>query len=481
MEIHVSNHLKQDIYTAFLFTENNEKRVLELLKEFTGEEQDVSGLPTDTLVPFGNQYTIYKLQGIKEVEEIRNILHSIVKNANTFKEKELQIVAVDIEIKEDDRKLLGRALGEVPFLSNYQFLKYVNDLNRKNSLEKVYIHIEPESCNPHVEEGAMLGEIVCMARDLVNEPPNVLTAREIAGRSQAFAEEFGLKAKVYSKDEIVALGMGGLLAVNRGSEEPPRFIILEWKPEKHWNKQPIIVIGKGVTFDAGGLNLKSSASMKNMKIDMGGAASALGTILAVAKLKLPVHLITLIPSTDNRPGRNAYTPNDVIRMFDGTTVEVNNTDAEGRMILADAHAYAKKYDPMLVVNFATLTGSAVVAVGEQAIALFSNADEETTDLILQSGFRTYERAVRFPLWKEYKDLLKSNIADLRNIGKRGGGAITAAKFLEHFTDYPWIHLDIAGPAFIEYEWTYRGKEATGVGIRLMIDFLEALQKKYEGQ
>ncbi len=476
MEVIPIRELKKDIFTAFIFTEENLKSVLKLLEEFVGEKIDISSLPKDTLVPFGNKYMIYKLSTIKPVEDIRNVIHQIVKNANKLKEKEVQIVAINIKIKEHDTKLLGKAFGEIPFLSNYQFLKYVNDSSRKNTLERTYIHIEPQECEKYIEEGAIIGEVVCAARDMVNEPPNVLTARELARRALDFAEKYGLKARVFAKDEIVALGMGGLLAVNRGSEEPPRFIILEWKPEKHWNEKPIVLIGKGLTFDTGGLNLKGSAHMKDMKCDMGGAASAIGTIVAAARLNLPTHIITLVPSTDNRPGRNAYTPNDVIRMYDGTTVEVRNTDAEGRMVLADAHAYAKHYDPMLVINYATLTGSAVTAVGEQTIAMFSNASKKITDLMLKSGFRTYERMVQFPLWKEYKEKLKSTIADLKNIGARGAGAITAAKFLEHFTDYPWIHLDIAGPAFLSFEWTYRTKEATGVGIRLTIDFLEQLHE-----
>jgi leucyl aminopeptidase len=208
-----------------------------------------------------------------------------------------------------------------------------------------------------------------------------------------------------------------------------------------------------------------------MKCDKSGGATVVGLMAAVAKAKLPINVIGIVPATDNRPGNDAYVPEDIITMFDGTTVEVLNTDAEGRLILADALAYAKKYNPKLVIDLATLTGAAVVAVGENATAVMGN-DKNEIEVLKQKGFEVWEKLVELPLWDEYKEQLKSSVADLKNIGGKYAGSITAGKFLEHFTDYNWIHLDIAGPAFTEKHDSYRGIGGTGVGVRLLFDFLK---------
>ena len=212
--------------------------------------------------------------------------------------------------------------------------------------------------------------------------------------------------------------------------------------------------------------------MDSMKCDMAGAAAVIGAFVALAANKTPRWVIGLIPATDNRPGENAYTPNDVITMYNKSTVEVLNADAEGRMILADALTFAKQYDPELVIDLATLTGSAVIAVGVIGTPVYSTAAPERTAQILKSGFRMHERLVEFPLWDEYADELKSEVADCKNIGSRNGGSITAAKFLQRFVDYPWMHLDIAGPAFLDAADSYRGKHGTGVGVRLLYDFIQ---------
>lgn len=214
--------------------------------------------------------------------------------------------------------------------------------------------------------------------------------------------------------------------------------------------------------------------MDGMKSDMSGAAAVLGILKASATNKLPVHIIGLIPATDNRPGFNAFAPGDVIRMMDGTTVEMLNSDAEGRMILADALHYAKQFNPQLVVDVATLTGSASAAVGRNATVVFAKTTEDIYAKLEQAAFETWERIVRFPLWDDYSDMLKSKIADLKNIGNRHAGAITAAKFLEHFTNYPWIHLDIAGPAYLTERDSYRGVGGTGVTVRMLYRFIEKL-------
>ena len=310
-------------------------------------------------------------------------------------------------------------------------------------------------------------------RDLVNEPPVKLTATELSKRIKSLGKKHGFKTTVFNKAKIETLKMGGLLSVNLGSETPPTFNILEWKPKNAKNKKPVVLIGKGVVYDTGGLSLKPTPnSMDLMKSDMAGSAAVVGAFCAISSLELPVHVVGLIAATDNRPGKNAYAPGDVIHMFDGTSVEVMNTDAEGRLTLADALSYAKKYKPELVIDIATLTGAAARAIGKEGIVCMGNARSKTLNNLKESGYRVHERLVEFPLWDDYGKQIKSDIADLKNIGGPEAGAITAGKFLEHFTDYPWVHMDIAGSAFLTSEDSYRGKNATGVGVRLIFDFLK---------
>lgn len=362
------------------------------------------------------------------------------------------------------------ALTEGLLLSAYTFEKYLKKRPSDDwKLESV--KIDDKSVN--IDRINDLCQATAWARDLVNEPVSYLTAETLSSELKEKGKSVGIKVEVLKKNKIQALKMGGLLAVNRGSVDPPTFNIMEWKPENAINEKPIIFVGKGIVYDTGGLSLKSTAnSMDMMKSDMGGAAAVAGAIFAVAKQKLPIHLITIIPATDNRPGVNAYAPGDIVTMFDGTTVEVLNTDAEGRMVLADALSYAKKYAPSLVVDAATLTGSAARALGTFAMPAMGNAGQKEFRLLEAAGFDSHERIVQFPFWDDYLEEMKSPIADLNNLGSANAGMITAGKFLEHFTDYPYIHLDIAGPAFIPKKNAYRTKGGTGVGVRLLTHFLE---------
>jgi leucyl aminopeptidase len=366
------------------------------------------------------------------------------------------------------------AFAEGLALSNYQFLKYYKKdaEEKKSSLKRIRIFSKGVS-KEKIEHLQILTEAVYYSRTLVNEPLSFLTAVQLGKEIQNLGSEAGFKVEVFNKKKIESLKMGGLLAVNKGSIDPPTFSVLEWKPEKPKNTKPLILVGKGVVFDTGGLSLKPTKdSMDYMKSDMSGAASVACVIYAVARAKLPVHVIGLVPATDNRPDGNAYAPGDVIDMYGGLTVEVLNTDAEGRMILADALSYAKQYNPQLVIDLSTLTGAAAIAIGKYGIVGMGNADSKIFDRLIESGKNVYERIVEFPSWEEYDDLLKSDIADIKNVGGRYGGAITAGKFLEKFTDYPYIHLDIAGPAFLSTEDSYRGKGGTGTGVRLLFDFIE---------
>jgi leucyl aminopeptidase len=405
-----------------------------------------------------------------KAEKFRKAVYGAVNKANELKIKEVVFAFPGLDSLEDG-PLFIQIISEISLLTNYQFLKYKTK-PQQNSLQKVSWFSENKKDKEFLEKGRIIAESTIIARNLVNEPVITLTAEALANSATKLADQYGFSAEVFTRGKIESLKMGGLLAVNAGSIDPPTFTILEWKPSKPVNKKPIVLVGKGVVFDTGGLSLKPTQnSMDSMKSDMAGAAAVIGTFCGAAALDLKVHIIGLIPATDNRPGEKAYTPGDVITMFDGSTVEVLNTDAEGRMILGDALAYAKKYKPELVIDLATLTGAAYIALGTLGIAMMSTADQEAKQKLIVSGEKVHERMVDLPLWEEYEEMFKSDIADKKNIGNGGAGAIIGGKFLETFTDYPWIHLDIAGPAFISTNGSYRGKNGTGTGVRLLLDFL----------
>ena len=372
----------------------------------------------------------------------------------------------------DANKEQSYLIAEGLLLSNYQFLKYRKEAEKEAyQLEKVDLAIGLSE--DKTKELAAIVSAVSWARTMVNEPVSYLTAEHFAVEMESKARSLGISLKILQKSQIEALKMGGLLAVNKGSIDPPTFTILEYKPKKAINKKPIVLVGKGVVYDTGGLSLKPTpGSMDSMKCDMAGAAMMAGTIFAAAEMELNVHLITLIPATDNRPGGNAYAPGDIITMYNGTTVEVLNTDAEGRLILADALSYSDKYSPELVIDAATLTGAAVRAIGQGASCVMGNADQKILDKLCEAGMETHERAVLLPFWDDYFEEMKSKIADLNNLGGGMAGMITAGKFLEYFVKAPYIHIDIAGPAYLERPQNYRGLGGTGYGIRLLIQFLK---------
>jgi leucyl aminopeptidase len=417
---------------------------------------------------------IYFIDDAKEStvinEKCRQAGDKIQSKANTEKMEFLAIIDAENKSNETLAFLEGLLLG------NYQFLKYKSQEEAKpNSLKEVRVYSnkikEDEFSLIHTVADAAI-----KARDLVNEPVSYLTAEKLAEEIENRAKASGAKVEIMNKRKIESLKMGGLLAVNRGSIDPPTFTVVEWKPNNAINEKPYIFVGKGVVFDTGGMNIKPGNHMNDMKCDMAGAACASMAICAIAEAKLPVYTIALIPATDNRPDGKAYVPGDVINMHSGKTVEVLNTDAEGRLIMADALSYAKKYNPELVIDIATLTGSAHAAIGKHGIVAMGAKLKDQMELLKKSGDNVYERIAEFPFWDEYGEDIKSEVADIKNIGSRYAGAITAGKFLEHFIDYPWIHLDIAGPAFYESKDSYRTKGGTGMGVRLLFDFIKNLAK-----
>ncbi len=441
-------------------------------------KEDIKNMPCEKVIPLlQEKFDKEKFQFVKTPKHWMFVLNTKKMNAEEIRKKANEIFQ---KVKDEkDLTLIGKdkeqlkAFIEGFYLSGYQFLKYFKDQkNKKNKfaeLKVVGLTAKEINTLKNVLDATL------WARDLVNEPVSFLDAKQLAKEIEKKAEKDGLKVKVLHKKDIEKLGMGGLLAVNKGSETPPTFTIIEWKPKNAKNKKPIVLVGKGVVYDTGGLSLKPTPhSMDLMKSDMAGAAMMAATMDAIAKNKLPVYVVALIPATDNRPGKNAYAPGDVIKMYDGTTVEVLNTDAEGRMILADAIAYADKYKPEVIIDAATLTGAAVRAIGDKAAIVMGNAPKKYINKLEKSGNKTHERVVEFPFWDEWKEEMKSDIADLKNIGSGNAGMITAGKFLEHFAKQPYIHIDIAGPAFLESPQDYKGKGATGFGVRLLYNFFENL-------
>lgn len=406
-----------------------------------------------------------KSDGHAELERLRKAGSAICKGLNADKTAEVHIHNQDAEGEH------ALALAEGLWLSNYKFDKYLKDREKSAlSLKSLKLYGAGSDNWNSLEQ---IAAAVFKARDLVNEPVITLNAVALAETFAAFGQEAGFTTEILDEAMIESQKMGGLLAVNKGSQDPPTFTIMEHKPADAVNEKPIVLVGKGVVFDTGGLSLKPTpASMDYMKCDMAGSAVVGGVMYAVGKLKLPLWLIGLVPATDNRPGENAICPGDIITTYNGTTVEVLNTDAEGRLILCDALAFAKKYNPELVMDFATLTGAAARALGSYGSAVMGTASDEVKNKIKSAGDKVYERLAEFPLWEEYSEEMKGDISDLKNLGKAEGGAQTAAAFLKHFTDYPWLHFDIAGTAFNHGADAYRTKGGTGVGVRLIVEFLK---------
>lgn len=399
------------------------------------------------------------------LEKARRAGNEMVLKLMAAKRDEAQLVS----LQEDGALTLSLAEGAV--LGAYEFLKYKTS-GKPSTLKKIGV-VAPEVGAKALEELNDVCEAVFAARDLVNEPYSFLNAVQLSSEIRNLSRNAGFKVQVFDKAQIQALGMGGLLAVNKGSIDPPTFTILEWKPKGAVNKKPIVLVGKGVVYDTGGLSLKPTPnSMDYMKCDMAGSAAVAGAITAVAKQELPVHVVGLIPATDNRPGEAAYAPGDVIRMHSGLTVENLNSDAEGRIILADALSYGERYEAELVMTIATLTGAAARAIGSYGSVIMGTAGEDAFARLQGAGEHVYERLAPMPFWDEYDEEIKSDVADIKNLGSDLAGQITAGKFLARFTTRPFIHIDIAGTAYLGKRDHYRGKGGTGVGVRLFYEFIK---------
>jgi leucyl aminopeptidase len=406
-------------------------------------------------------------------EALRRAYSAAAKVCLRKKSKSLNILVLEGD------KALCLAICEGILLTNYRFDQLKSETLKDDPtvlLTKLSLIGIGQKELAVCKRGAQIVSAVNFARDLVNGNADDVDPQALAQCAKELEKEFSLiKTTVLDKKQIEKEKMGLILAVNRGALKEPRVIIMEYKGNPQ-SKDHTAIVGKGITYDTGGLNLKPTGGIETMKCDMAGAATVLGTLRAAAALKLKVNLIGIIASTENAIGPNSYKPGDVYRSMLGKTVEISNTDAEGRLVLADALTYAQqKFEPSRIIDLATLTGGVVVALGEEATGLFSNNDK-LAEQLTQAGEVTFERLWRFPLYPEYKECLKSAIADLKNSGGRKASSITAAMFLQQFIkQVPWAHLDIAGTAYLSELKPYHPTHATGVGVRLLIEFLENLK------
>lgn len=364
---------------------------------------------------------------------------------------------------------------EGAILGLYQFTPYKTlERDKVKMIKRITVIDDRDDALKEIRDAARTAGIVTRAvrftRDLVSTPGNEMTPSDMAKAARSVAKRKRVFVKVLDVAQMKKLGMNALLGVSRGSDEPAKFIILEYRGAKK-GEAPVVLVGKGLTFDSGGISIKPSENMGEMKSDMAGGAAVMGTIVATAELQLSLNVVGLVPATENLPGGRAYKPGDILRSLSGQTIEIVSTDAEGRLILADALTYAQRFKPAAVIDMATLTGACKVALGDHVIGMLGS-DGPLKEKIKKAGDLTGERVWELPLWDDYNELITSDVADFKNAGSRSGGAITAAVFLSKFVgDTPWVHLDIAGPAWLGKDKSYMPKGATGIGVRLMLQFL----------
>jgi leucyl aminopeptidase len=411
------------------------------------------------------------------LESIRQAAGSAATYARNQSAKTLATTTVGIDHDHVSPSQAAQAIVEGMLLASYRFNKYKTgeqDHQEVSAVTLVETNRERAKTIQHgTEIGRVLADSANFARDLVNHPANDMTPTILSERAQQMAKECELKCQILDRKDMEKLGMGLLLGVAQGSDQPPKFIVLEHRGGKR-NQGNIVFVGKGITFDSGGISIKPADGMERMKYDMSGGAAVIGALRAAARLKVSQNVIGLVPATENLPGGRATKPGDVHRAMNGKMAEIINTDAEGRLILGDALAYATRYKPIACVDLATLTGACVVALGHEAIGMLGNSEGEALmERVRRAGLHAGERVWQLPLWDEYLEHVKSDVADVKNVGMgRAAGTIAGAAFLVHFVDgYPWVHLDIAGTAWADREQAYKPKGGTGVGVRLLTQML----------
>lgn len=421
-----------------------------------------------------------KLDESFSADFFRNHLAGFLPKLDREQVKNLHIFIPKYEIFKkyfESEEYFYQTFAEGIFYGNYAFDKYKYDKKDPKNLD-VYFYSENErALKSAVKNAENIMAGVNFTKNLQNEPAISITPAELASRVSKELSKAGVKVKIFDEKEIKKRKMGGLLAVGMGSDNPPRFIVMEYLGKekgksKREKTKTVALVGKGVTFDTGGISIKPANNMGEMKADMSGAAVVAGTILAAARAELPVNILGVIPTAENMISGRAMRPGDIVITSSGKSIEVDNTDAEGRMILSDALHFASQKNPDVIVDLATLTGACVVALGEFVAGLFTK-DENLSKKLFECGLKTYDRVWPLPMWDDFHSLNKSDVADVKNLGGRWGGAISAAKFLENFVDkkIPWAHLDIAGPSMANNFNNYTKTYMTGFGVRLLFEFL----------
>jgi leucyl aminopeptidase len=373
----------------------------------------------------------------------------------------------------------ARAIAEGALLGLYTFRRHITKEPEFGEIKELTI-VDPDNSRlsgleQGCRQGRILAEAANLARDMVNEPANYMTPTIMAEKAQSLAQSYGLEVTILGREQMQELGMGALLGVAQGSQQPPRFIILRYKG-RNSTENDVALVGKGITFDSGGISLKPAEGMGDMKGDMAGGAAVMAALSALAQLKPKINVIALVAATENLPSGTALKPGDILKSMLGKTIEIISTDAEGRLTLADALGYAKKVGARQIIDVATLTGAIRVALGEVCIGAFTN-NQELVDRVIAAGAEAGEKIWQMPMYEEYKEQNKSDVADIKNTGGRSAGSITAAQFLAEFAgDTPWVHLDIAATDMAEKERGYLVKGATGVPVRTLVNFVLALAK-----
>jgi len=438
-------------------------------KEFSGKQNEVLLIPA----PSNIKPERILLIGLGKKDEIsaEKIRQAGGKAATYLRDMGMKNIALSTGVI-SAFKLSPADFMEGALLGLYKFKKYRKGNNDKKLKNLTVLSREIKRLQSAGEAVKKISSAVSFAKDLINTPSNDMTPAHLAKAAMSLKRK-NISVRILEKKDAEKLGMGVYLSVAKGSHEPPKFIVLEYKGAK--KKQPLALIGKSITFDSGGISLKPADGMEKMKYDMAGGAAVLGIFKAVSELKLPVNLVGILPATENLPGGSATKPGDIVKSITGKTVEIINTDAEGRLVLADAIGYAKRFKPAAIIDMATLTGACSIALGSEAIAMMGN-DKKLIEKFKQSAARTYERVWEMPLYDEYKEYLKSDTADIKNTGGKNGSLVTAAYFLYEFAEKtPWVHLDIAGTAWVDKDKPYIPKGASGIGARLVMDFLKNLR------
>ncbi|MFC2066529.1 leucyl aminopeptidase [Chloroflexota bacterium] len=375
----------------------------------------------------------------------------------------------------------SQVVTEGALLGLYSFRTHMTTKDDEYIEVKHFSIAGTEQAKPLLEKGSAKGKVLAeatnLARNMADEPANYMTPAHMAETAISLAKSYGLEISIFEREQLVELGMGALLGVAQGSQQPPKFIVLRYKGSDS-DETDVALVGKGITFDSGGISIKPSEKMEEMKGDMAGGAAVIATISAIARLKLKINVTAIIPTTENMPGGNALKPGDVLTAMNGKTIEIISTDAEGRLILADALGYARKLGAKSIIDVATLTGACMVALGNICTGAFGN-NQELMDNVIAASKETGELTWQMPMYDGYKEQIKSNVADIKNVGGRYAGAITAAKFLAEFVDdTPWVHLDIAGTSQSDKERGYLVKGATGVPVRTLVNLAMSLAEQH---